>query len=141
MNNKKTKTFGDVKEGDFVYHVTSTSGYKTSIIKKEVTYVKPFFGKNGTILSVTIICKPVSEWEWLDKYYDLPVNHTSVRNRNTDPKVTYLCTTLEEAKQYCYKIVTDVIYKNQKEIDRLNASVKRWQEHQNLLLEGTYSIK
>lgn len=141
MNNKKVKTFGDVKEGDFVYHVTSTNGYKTSIIKKKVTYVKSFISKKGTADYVSIICTPTSEFEWLDSYRDIPVINTSIRNRNTDPKITYLCTTLEEAKQYCNKIVEDIINKNQKEINRLNASVKQWKEHQNLLREGVYTIK
>ena len=133
----KKKTFGDVKEGDFVYHVTSTNGYKTSIIKKEVTYVKSFIVAGY----VSIICTPTSEFEWLDSYRDIPVTNTSIKNRNTEPKITYLCTTLEEAKQYCDKIVEDIINKNQKEINRLSASIKQWKEHQNLLREDVYSIK
>ena len=38
MNNRKE--FKDVKPGDFVYHVTSSSNYRTSIIKREVTKVR-----------------------------------------------------------------------------------------------------
>lgn len=141
MNTNETKKFIDVKEGDFVYHVTSTNGYKTSIIKKIVTCIKQYKAKDETVIAVTIVCQPTSQWPWLDSYMELPVNKSSIRNKNTEPKATYLCTTLEEAKRYCDKIVADVIEKNNKEIARLNRSNKQWKEHQHLLNEGLYTIK
>ncbi len=142
MNTNETKKFIDVKEGDFVYHVTSTNGYKTSIIKKKVTLVKPIkLAHTEKNIYVSIICESTSQWSWLDSYMDLPVDKSSVKNKNTEPKATYLCTTLEEAKHYCDKIVADVIEKNNKEIARLNRSNKQWKEHQHLLNEGVYTIK
>ena len=136
MNNRKE--FKDVKPGDFVYHVTSSSNYKTSIIKREVTNVHKGF-RPGTL---DIICKNNGGWYYLDEYYDLPEHGTSVLNKNTEPKVTYLCTTLNEAQELCDKLVADTIKRLQKSADKLRISIGKWLEHQNQMLDdGIYNVK
>ena len=136
MNNRKE--FKDVKPGDFVYHVTSSSNYRTSIIKREVTKVR-VFDKFG---HVEITCKNNGGWYYLDEYYDLPEHGTSALNNNTEPKVTYLCTTLNEAQELCNKLVADTIKRLQKSADKLRISIGKWLEHQNQLLDdGIYNIK
>ena len=135
MNNRKE--FKDVKAGDFVYHVTSSSNYRTSIIKREVTKVKGY--RPGTLY---IICKNNGGWYYLDEYYDLPEHGTSVLNKNTEPKVTYLCTTLNEAQELCDKLVADTIKRLQKSADKLRISIGKWLEHQNQMLDdGIYNVK
>ena len=136
MNNRKE--FKDVKPGDFVYHVTSSSNYKTSIIKREVTKVI-VINKFG---HVEITCKNNGGWFYLDEYYGLPKYGTSALNKNTEPKVTYLCTTLNEAQELCDKLVADTINRLQKSANKLRISIGKWLEHQNQLLEyGIYNIK
>jgi hypothetical protein len=141
MNNKQIKTFGDVKEGDFVYHVTTLNNYRTSIIKKKVQYTKQFKDTHRNIVLITIVCEMTSEWSWLDSYRDIPVNKTSVKNENTEPKVTYLCTTLEEAKVRCKQLVEDIIQKKEYEINRMKHSLEEWIECKKLMETNTYNIK
>ena len=136
MNNRKE--FKDVKAGDFVYHVTSSSNYKTSIIKREVTIVRV----NHKSKRVDITCKNNGGWDYLDIYYGLPEYGTSALNKNTEPKVTYLCTTLNEAQELCDKLVADTINRLQKSADKLRISIGKWLEHQNQLLDyGLYNLK
>ncbi len=134
----KRKEFKDVKPGDFVYHVTSSSNYRTTIIKREVTKVRVNYKSNN----VVITCKNNGGWYYLDEYYDLPEHGTSVLNKNTEPKVTYLCTTLNEAQELCDKLVADTIKRLQKSADKLRISIGKWLEHQNQLLDdGLYNVK
>ena len=136
MNNRKE--FKDVKPGDFVYHVTSSSNYRTSIIKREVTKVRINYKSNN----VVITCKNNGGWFYLDEYYGLPEHGTSVLNKNTEPKVTYLCTTLNEAQELCDKLVADTINRLQKSADKLRISIGKWLEHQNQMLDdGIYNVK
>lgn len=132
------KEFKDVKPGDFVYHVTSSSNYKTSIIKREVTKVRI----NYKSKHVEITCKNNGGWFYLDEYYNLPEHGTSALNKNTEPKVTYLCTTLNEAQELCDKLVADTINRLQKSADKLRISIGKWLEHQSQLFEyGIYNVK
>jgi hypothetical protein len=136
MNNRKE--FKDVKPGDIVYHVTSSSNYKTSIIKREVTLKRKGL-RPGT---VDIICKNNGGWEYLDIYNQLSSNCTSALNKNTEPKVTYICTTLNEAQELCDKLVYDTIKRLQASADKIRISIGRWLEHQNQMLDdGIYNIK
>ena len=135
MNNRKE--FKDVKPGDFVYHVTSSSNYRTSIIKREVTKVRINYKSNN----VVITCKNNGGWFYLDEYYGLPEHGTSVLNKNTEPKVTYLCTTLNEAQELCNKLVADTINRLQKNANKINRSINEWKSHQKWLLEGIYNVK
>jgi hypothetical protein len=135
MNNRKE--FKDVKPGDFVYHVTSSSNYRTSIIKRVVTKVRKGF-RPGTL---DIICKNNGGWAYLDIYNELFPNGTSALNKNTEPKVTYICTTLTEAQELCNKMVADTIKRLEENANKITRSINEWKSHQKWLLEGIYNIK
>lgn len=135
MNNRKE--FKDVKPGDFVYHVTSSSNYRTSIIKREVTRVRVNHKSNN----VAITCRNNGGWYYLDEYYGLPEHGTSVLNKNTEPKVTYLCTTLNEAQELCDKLVADTIKRLEENANKITRSINEWKSHQKWLLEGIYNVK
>ena len=135
MNNRKE--FKDVKPGDFVYHVTSTSNYRTSIIKREVTKVRV----NNKSNNIVITCKNNGGWYYLDEYYGIPEHNTSVLNKNTEPKVTYLCTTLTEAQELCNKMVAYTIKRLEENANKITRSINEWKSHQKWLLEGIYNVK
>ena len=137
MNNKR-KTFREVNIGDTVYHVT-THNYETKIIKKEVINVKAY-GNSVSSIFERIECKPNGCEDWLN-IYDVVPDLSLTRNRNTDPKVSYICTTLEEAKEICNTMTRDMVHKLELEAIRFNKRANNWKLHQVALEQGKYNIK
>lgn len=137
MKNKR-KTFREVNIGDTVYHVT-THNYETKIIKKEVIKVNTY-GNSVPSIYERIECKPNGSEDWLNRY-DVVPDLSSTRNRNSCPKVSYICTTLEEAKEICNTMARDMVHKLKLEAKRINERVSNWKLHQVALEQGKYNIK